>query len=130
MPSPHDFVEEFHKAFDVPIEGKPTLPAQDRRDMRIRILKEELQEYLAAEESDDLVEVADALADMVYVIYGTALEYGLPLDQIIEEVHRSNMSKLDDDGKPIHREDGKVVKSQNYTPPNIEDIIKSSRSQD
>src|SRR5690606_32882487 len=102
---PAELVSEFHEAFEIPQLAKPQLPDAARREMRIRILREEFEEYLAAEKDNDLVEIADALADIVYVAMGTALEYGIPLERVIEEVHASNMSKLGPDGKPIHRED-------------------------
>ncbi len=121
---PEDQVREFHEAFDIPVLDRPALPDPDRRAMRRRILEEEFQEYLSAEDDNDLVEVADALADIIYVAFGTALEYGIPLGEIIEEVHRSNMSKLGEDGKPIHREDGKVIKGPNFFRPDIPAILK------
>jgi len=84
---------------------------------------EEVGEFVAASEKGDLVGIADALADIVYVVYGTALTYGIDLDAVLREVHRSNMSKLGRDGKPLIREDGKVVKSENYFPPDIASIL-------
>lgn len=120
---PESMVREFHEAFEIPVLASPTLPDEGRRALRRRILEEEYQEYLAAERDHDLVEVADALADMVYVIFGTALEYGIPLGDVIEEVHRSNMSKLGADGRPVHREDGKVIKGPGFFRPEIAKVL-------
>lgn len=123
---PADLVADFHEAFEIPHLRKPQLPDSARREMRIRILREEFEEYLAAEKDNDLVEIADALADIVYVAMGTALEYGIPLDRVIEEVHASNMSKLGADGKPIHREDGKVIKGPAYRHPDVQRILREA----
>ncbi|BAX79176.1 pyrophosphohydrolase domain-containing protein [Labilibaculum antarcticum] len=118
-------VNEFHKAFGVNIEKAPTIPAKERCELRQNIIQEEVDELKAAWESGNLVEVADALADIHYVIMGTVLEFGLQdkYPEIFSEVHRSNMSKLDEHGKPIYREDGKVIKSDLYSKPEIEKII-------
>lgn len=117
-------VKEFHEKFKQPISTLPELPNDDRRTLRRELLREEYTEYTTAETANDLVEIADALADMVVIICGTALEYGIPLDIILKEVHRSNMSKLDNNGQPMYRDDGKVAKGPNYSPPNIKDILK------
>lgn len=127
MKHPEELVAQFHNAFDIPHYASPSLPAEERRLMRIRILREEFEEYLAAEHEDDIVEIADALADIVYVAFGTALEYGIPLARVIEEVHASNMSKLGADGRPIHREDGKVVKGPSYRKPDVEAVLKGTK---
>lgn len=187
-------VAEFHHAFGQLVASEPMLPDQNVRDLRIRLLREEYDEYVAAEADDDLVEIADALADMVYIacgtavsygvapdeydppfnddhpavpvlrddklrsalsrmlskdfhaylnaeasndleairdallmliacVYGTAFIYSIPLTDVLNEVHRSNMSKLGEDGKPIYREDGKVLKGPNYTPPDVRTVI-------
>ena len=78
---------------------------------------------MTASQKEDLVAIADALADIVYVIYGTALTYGIDLDSVLREVHRSNMSKLGGDGKPLLRGDGKVIKSERYFPPDISSVL-------
>lgn len=119
---PAEMVREFHEAFGLPV-GEELPPPTDLRHLRVRLLAEEYAEYDEAEDRDDRVEIADALADMVYVIYGTALTYGIDLDAVIEEVHRSNMSKLGIDGKPIHREDGKVMKGPGYFRPDIAAVL-------
>ena len=92
--------------------------------LRVALLQEEVGEFVAASERRDLIGVADALADIVYVAYGTALTYGIDLDAVFHEVHRSNMSKLGSDGKPLIREDGKVLKSEQYFPPDIESVLR------
>ena len=112
-------VKEFHEKFQIAIPAKAGLPDNDTRELRKRLLNEEYQEYLLGEANNDLVEISDALADMLYIIYGTADAYGIPIDDIFAEVHDSNMSKLGLDGKPIRREDGKILKGPNYFKPNI-----------
>ncbi len=96
--------------------GRVAMPGFDAadRDLRIRLLEEEWNEYLEAEGFDDLVGIADALADMIYIIAGTALVYGIPLDRVFDEVQRSNMSKFAD-GVNV-REDGKILKGASYSP--------------
>lgn len=121
--NPMDAVKEFHYTYDIPVAEEPTLLELERRRLRWDLLDEELNELDEAEREGDLVEIADALADMVYIIYGTAAEYGIPLDRVFDEVHRSNMSKLGDDGEPIYREDGKVLKGPNYFPPEIRTVL-------
>src|SRR6266851_3460924 len=88
--------------------------------LRFVLLEEEVSEFVAASEKGDLVGIADALADIAYVVYGTALTYGIDLNAVLWEVDQSNMSKLDGDGKPLMRDDGKVLKSDRYFPPDIE----------
>lgn len=116
-------VREFHEAFGHPIAERPTLVSNALGDLRSALIAEEASEYGDALESRDLVEVADALGDLLYVVYGAALVHGLPIGEIFEEIHRSNMSKLGEDGKPIYREDNKVLKGPNFTPPNLREII-------
>lgn len=100
-----------------------TREGADLRKLRRKILREEFNEYLDGEDNNDLVEIADALCDIIYIAYGTGVSYGLPMDLLFDEVHRSNMSKLDENGKPIFREDGKVTKGPNYSPPQLRSII-------
>jgi len=113
-------VAEFHQAFGRPVRRQPSAdvgPALAR--LRVDLVQEEVGEFVAASEQGDLIGIADALADIVYVVYGTALTYGIDLDVVLREVHRSNMSKLDSDGKPVLRPDGKVLKSDRYVRPEI-----------
>lgn len=120
-----DKVHEFHNAFGVNVEEQPNIPSLERCKLRQNIIQEEVDELKAAWESGNIVEVADALADIHYVVMGTVLEFGLQdkYAEIFSEVHRSNMSKLDENGKPLYREDGKVIKSNLYTKPDIKKII-------
>lgn len=119
-------VVEFHTSFGLPCHTTP----QGQIDpglarLRIDLLKEEVTEFEQAAVSGDIVAVADALGDIAYVLYGTALTYGINLDEVISEIHRSNMTKLGPDGKPILREDGKVLKSEGYSRPNLRQVLDS-----
>lgn len=119
-------VEEFHKAFGLGIEHKPTASlGQEKNTLRFNLMKEENEEYLEAAENNDIVEVADALGDMLYILCGTIIEHGMQhkIEEVFDEIQRSNMSKLGEDGKPIYREDGKVLKGPNYFKPNIRKIL-------
>ncbi|MCL9770078.1 nucleoside triphosphate pyrophosphohydrolase family protein [Flavobacterium sp. HXWNR69] len=97
-----------------------------KNELRFNLMKEENEEYLEAVQNNDIVEVADALGDMLYILCGTILEHGLQhkIEEVFDEIQRSNMSKLGEDGKPIYREDGKVMKGPNYFKPNFLDILK------
>ena len=121
-------VKEFHQAFGQRIGDKPDLPDINERALRVRLLSEEFEEYRSAEYDNDIVEIADALADIIYIACGTAVSYGIPLDKVFEEVHRSNMAKLVD-GKVLRREDGKVQKPEGWTPPDIEGVLKKSHEE-
>lgn len=119
-------VEKFHKAFGIPNNYEPTVDLSEK-DVKLRfdLMREENEEYLEAAQNGDLVEVADALGDMLYILCGTILKHGMQ-DKIVEvftEIQRSNMSKLDKDGNAIYREDGKVLKSELYFKPNIASIL-------
>ncbi|MEM1340981.1 MAG: nucleoside triphosphate pyrophosphohydrolase family protein [Pseudomonadota bacterium] len=117
-------VREWHEAFDVPVENVPTIPEQ-RAQMRLDILEEEVAELRAAVEAGDLVEALDALCDIQYVLDGTFLEFGLhQLKQdAMAEVHSSNMSKLGADGRPVLRDDGKVLKGPGFRQPDLASIL-------
>lgn len=115
-------VEHFHHAFKHPINlsGRPAIPADiGLRSLRTELITEEYCELLVADEANDLVGIADALGDLLYVIHGMALTYGIPMLDVFTEIHHSNMSKLDADNKPILREDGKILKGPYYHPPDI-----------
>lgn len=121
-------VTEFHKAFGLGIKDNPTAALGEEKNLlRYKLMREENEEYLEAANNQDLVEVADALGDMLYILCGTIIEHGLQykIEEVFEEIQRSNMSKLGEDGKPIYREDGKVLKGPNYFKPNIEAILKT-----
>lgn len=119
-------VKEFHTAFGLGVSETPKadLGAQTNL-LRFNLMKEENDEYLEAVQNNDLVEVADALGDMLYILCGTILEHGLQhkIEAVFDEIQRSNMSKLGEDGKPIYREDGKVMKGPNYFKPNFEALL-------
>ncbi|GAB4159775.1 MAG: nucleoside triphosphate pyrophosphohydrolase family protein [Winogradskyella sp.] len=119
-------VKAFHTAFKI---GHREIPKADlgleKNMLRYKLMREENEEYLEAANDNDLVEVADALGDMLYILCGTIIEHGLQykIEEVFEEIQRSNMSKLGEDGEPIYREDGKVLKGPNYFKPNIKDIL-------
>ena len=121
-------VKLFHESFG--IENK-TIPNSNLPNkvfnLRYNLMKEENDEYLDACQKGDIVEIADALGDMMYILCGTILSHGLQtkIEEIFEEIQRSNMSKLDENGKPIYREDGKILKSKKYFKPNISKILSS-----
>ena len=121
-------VVEFQKAFGQLVSDKPEFPDSKTRILRMRLLSEEFVEYNTAEIGDNFIEVADALADLIYIACGTAASYGIPLNAIFEEVHRSNMAKLVD-GKPLKREDGKIIKPEGWKPPDIEKIIEETKNE-
>tara|TARA_S200000501_G_C20614376_1_gene651718 strand:+ start:19 stop:405 length:387 start_codon:yes stop_codon:yes gene_type:complete len=121
-------VKEFHKAFKLDYLDKPKADLGiDKNKLRFNLMKEENEEYFEAANNNDMVEVADALGDMLYILCGTIIEHGMEhkIDEIFREIQNSNMSKLGADGSPIYREDGKVLKGPNYFKPNIERILNS-----
>ncbi len=131
--SPYEMVLEFHKTYGVPIATEIT---EDLSDLRASLMFEELNEVecelypfdtvstdrgnLEVELPVNKAKLTKELADLMYVVIGTAVSFGLPLEEVFAEVHKSNMSKLGDDGKPIYREDGKVLKGPNYKLPDLE----------
>ena len=119
-------VRQFHDAFGIVNADEQTaaLHADDVL-LRYKLMREENEEYLEAAQNGDLVEVADALGDMLYILCGTILKHGLEgkIEDVFREIQRSNMSKLDENGKPIYREDGKVLKGPNYFKPDIQTIM-------
>jgi len=124
---PIQAVTAFHQAFGLGVESHPNanLPKAIAQ-LRFELMKEENEEYLEAAQSNDLVEIGDALGDMLYILCGTIIAHGFQdkIEAIFEEIQRSNMSKLGSDGKSIYREDGKVLKGPHYFKPNIEKILK------
>ena len=121
-----DAVKAFHTAFKI---GHREIPkadlGSDKNMLRYKLMREENEEYLEAASDNDLVEVADALGDMLYILCGTIIEHGMQdkIEEVFNEIQRSNMSKLGEDGNPIYREDGKVLKGPNYFKPNIAEIL-------
>jgi predicted HAD superfamily Cof-like phosphohydrolase len=119
-------VATFHDAFGIRNNERPTVAlSPEEIDLRFRLMQEENEEYLEAAKNGDLVEVADALGDQLYILCGTILKHGLQhkIAEVFQEIQRSNMSKLDANGKPIYREDGKVMKSELYSRPDIQRIL-------
>ncbi len=119
----------FHNAFKLGVKQQPTANlGVSKNNLRFNLMAEENEEYLEAANNNDLIEVADALGDMLYILCGTILEHGMQhkIEEVFNEIQRSNMSKLDADGKPIYREDGKVLKGPNYFKPNIAEILKEN----
>jgi predicted HAD superfamily Cof-like phosphohydrolase len=119
-------VSKFHTAFKLNMNSKPVVDiGEDRKKLRFDLMKEENEEYLEAAKNNDLVEVADALGDMLYILCGTIIEHGMQekIEAVFNEIQKSNMSKLGKDGAPIYREDGKVLKGPNYFKPNISAIL-------
>ncbi len=120
-------VEEFHRIYKLGNSEKPIGKLENQKEnLRFDLMKEENEEYLEAAKNGDIVEVADALGDMMYILCGTIIEHGMQhiIEEVFDEIHRSNLSKLDENGNPIYREDGKVIKGPNYFPPDIKKIMK------
>lgn len=121
-------VRIFHEAFGLGILEEPKADlGEGKNRLRFNLMDEENREYFEAAQNGDMVEVADALGDMLYILCGTILEHGMQykIEEVFEEIQRSNMSKLGADGRPIYREDGKVMKGPNYFKPNIQGILES-----
>ena len=120
-------VKEFHETYKIGYSkvSKASL-GESKNQLRYSLMKEENEEYLQAVQDNDLTEIADALGDMLYILCGTIIEHGLQdkIEAVFDEIQRSNMSKLGEDGLPIYREDGKVIKGPNYFKPNFEQILK------
>jgi predicted HAD superfamily Cof-like phosphohydrolase len=118
-------VEKFHNTFLIENGTEPRLLPQAESELRFRLMEEENLEYLDACVQGDVTEIADALGDQLYILCGTILKHGLQhkIEEVFDEIQRSNMSKLGEDGKPIFREDGKILKGPNYSKPNIKSIL-------
>ena len=114
---------DFMEAFGQEVLDKPTLPDFNLSELRIDLIQEELQELIDALDAKDIVEIADALTDILYVTYGAGHSFGIDLDECFLEVHRSNMTKLGEDGRPLYRPDGKVMQGPNYETPQLAKII-------
>ena len=117
-------VKKFMETFGQEVKNKAEFPSERIQDLRVSLIDEELSELKEAIENKDIKEVADALTDILYVTYGAGHAFGIDLDKCFDEVQRSNMSKLDENGKPIFNEQGKVLKGPNYFKPNLEKFIK------
>lgn len=118
-------VEEFHEVFKIGNASEITLVHEKDYTLRYNLIKEENEEYLEACKNGDIIEIADALGDQLYILFGTILKHGLQhkIEEVYDEIHRSNMSKLDEKGQPIYREDGKILKSNQYFKPNIKSVL-------
>lgn len=138
MTDAHLLVRYFHEAYGLPVVSHPSIPSAERVALRLRLIDEEYQEVRSeltnilekqrygheiGGAQQRLADLAKELSDLIYVIYGCALEFGLPLNEAFAEVHRSNMSKLGEDGKPIRREDGKILKGPHYREADILGIL-------
>jgi len=117
-------VKEFHELFSAPMSHKPMLITEERTNLRFDLMREENDEYWEACADSNIVEVADALGDMLYILCGTIIEHGMQdkITEVFDEIHRSNMSKIED-GVVLRRADGKIQKGKNYFKPNIEQIL-------
>lgn len=115
-------VKDFQTAVGQNVGQAPEFPNGAERILRMRLLEEEVKEYEQGEYNNDLENIAKELADIIYIVCGTAVSYGIPLDKVFDAVHESNMAKLVD-GKPIRREDGKILKPEGWTPPDIKKIL-------
>ncbi|MGC1633029.1 MAG: nucleoside triphosphate pyrophosphohydrolase family protein [Gelidibacter sp.] len=123
-----DAVKAFHEAFKIGYRETPKADlGTDKNMLRYKLMREENEEYLEAANANDLVEVADALGDMLYILCGTIIEHGMQhkIEEVFDEIQKSNMSKLGENGEPIYREDGKVLKGPNYFMPDISKILNS-----
>ena len=116
-------VGTFMKTFGQEVKTEPSLSTEKINKLRLDLIKEELEELTEAMKNKDLLEVADALTDILYVTYGAGHAFGIDLDQCFEEVQNSNMSKLDENGKPIYNDSGKVMKGPNYFKPDLSKFV-------
>jgi len=118
-------VRDFFKAFSIPFNTEPTNISKDRYLLRYELAQEELDEYLVACKENNITEIADALTDQAYILFGSFVEHGMQykFEELFAEVNRSNMSKLDENGKPIYRKDGKVMKGKGYFKPDFSRIL-------
>lgn len=126
-------VHKFHTTFNLGIQESPTANISENKvKLRFDLMKEENEEYLEAAKNKDITEIADALGDMLYVLCGTIIEHGLQykIEEVFDEIQRSNMSKAGLDGTPILREDGKLLKGPHYFRPNIKDILKNNKKKE
>ena len=121
-----ELVGDFMEAFGQAVEYEPTWPDFSTRELRVELIQEEVQELIEAIDNKDMVEIADALTDILYVVYGAGHAFGIDLDACFDEVHASNMSKLGEDGRPLKREDGKIMKGPGFFAPDLESVLNNS----
>ncbi len=118
-------VEEFHRKFDILVQASPTIPNGSTKELRVRLIQEEFDELKEALAQENLVALAKEMADLLYVVYGTAVSYGIDMEPVFQEVHRSNLSKVGG----CKRADGKWVKPPTYSPASLEPILDAQREQ-
>ncbi len=118
-----ELVREFMETFDHETPAEFMVPSEDTINLRRKLMEEEHLELLEEMKGRDKEKIAKELTDLLVVVYGTAIAYGIDADACMKEVHRSNMSKLGEDGKPLYREDGKVLKGPNFSPADLSDIV-------
>ena len=123
MKTMFEMVRDFHEAFGQRVGRRPNFPNAEERELRVKLMKEEFNEYNKAEDNNDITNLAVELADIIYIACGTAVSYGIPLDDVFNAIHQANMNKLVD-GKVIRREDGKIKKPEGWQPADIEGILK------
>ena len=124
---PINSVKKFHDAFNIDVSVSPTVDLPlDKIKLRFKLMSEENKEYFEAAKNKDLIEIADALGDMLYILCGTILTHGMQdkIEEVFNAIQDSNMSKLGEDGKPIYRKDGKVLKGPNYFKPDLKKIFR------
>jgi predicted HAD superfamily Cof-like phosphohydrolase len=127
----HEMVRQFHEVYEVPVGAAPNELDDARLELRLRLIRDEVSELEDASRARDMIEMLDALGDIVYVCHGMAIEMGVDLNAVIAEIHRANLSKLGADGRPIINDGvikpalpiGKVLKGPNFSPPNIRGVI-------
>ena len=120
-------VRDFHERFGALVSDRPTWCGDDVHRLRVALIEEELAEFRNAGEAQSLVEIADALADLLYVVYGAGVTYGIDLDPVFREIHRANMSK--GDPEVVRRPDGKILKGANYVPPDVRAVVEAQARQ-
>ena len=118
-----EMVGDFMEAFGQEVLYMPSMPDTNLAALRLDLINEEVQELRDGLGKNSMLEIADALTDILYVVYGAGHAFGIDLDECFNEVHRSNMTKLGADGRPLYREDGKVMKGPNYEDPNLEQFL-------
>lgn len=119
MTDEQSMVEEFHRKFDIPVQARPAIPTGSTKELRVRLIQEEFDELKEALGQESLVAIAKELADLLYVVYGTAVSYGIDMEPVFQEVHRSNLSKVGG----YKRADGKWVKPPTYSPASLDPIL-------
>lgn len=120
----YEKVKQFMEAFGQEVPARATFPDEETMQLRLKLIAEEVAEFAESVQEQDIVNASKELADILYVVYGAGLAMGINLDQVFHDVHNSNMSKLGADGKPVYREDGKVIKGPNYTKPDLSWVTK------